>query len=157
MYFSNQVKMTCTAKLAARGPCNNILLVSFLANVSQCFLGSRNAPSIINYFIARRHDVSLSLSLSPCFPHLLACLLLPCLLACLLACLLDAYLLLVCLLACLLACWLACCLLAFFFLSCCLLACMLACLLACLFLGRLYDQNGWQENIFFCRGHKTPV
>jgi len=99
----------------------------------------------------------MSLSLSPCFPHLLACLLLPCLLACLLACLLDAYLLLVCLLACLLACWLACCLLAFFFLSCCLLACMLACLLACLFLGRLYDQNGWQENIFFCRGHKTPV
>ena len=89
----------------------------------------------------------MSLSLSPCFPHLLACLLLPCLLACLLACLLDAYLLLVCLLACLLACWLACCLLAFFFLSCCLLACMLACLLACFLVACMIKTGG--RKIYF--------
>ena len=145
--------MTCTAKLAARGPCNNILLVSFLANVSQCFLGSRNAPSIINYFIARRHDVSLSLSLFPS----LTCLLVASLLACLFACLLTWCLLVACLLTCLFACLLACLLFACFLLSFLLLACLYACLLACLFLGRLYDQNGWQENIFFCRGHKTPV
>ena len=121
--------MTCTAKLAARGPCNNILLVSFLANVSQCFLGSRNAPSIINYFIARRHDVSLSLSLPVSLTYLLAC----CFLACLLVCLL-AYLMLTCclfayLLVCLLAGLLVVCLLSSFFLVACLLVCLLACLL----------------------------
>ena len=95
--------------------------------------------------------MSLSLSLS-LFPSL-TCLLVASLLACLLVCLL-AYLMLTCclfayLLVCLLAGLLVVCLLSSFFL--------VACLLVCLFLGRLYDQSGWQENICFCRGHKTPV